>query len=96
MSVGHMVFVCLFCFFTSEHKDRKFAEVQWSEGEDSRKFSEVKTDQHGNPISTYSAVIQWRNGKKQRGGWPHYQGTVILDSGKLMLLWFKVKIVFST
>lgn len=44
MSVGHMVFVCLYCFFTSEHKDRKFAEVQWSEGEDSRKFSEVKTD----------------------------------------------------
>lgn len=80
--------------------------VQWSEGEDSGKHSEVKTDnirgyddskmdQHGDPISTYSAVIEWRHGKKQRGGWPHYRATVIFVSGKLMLLWFKVKIVLS-
>ncbi|XP_025766007.1 uncharacterized protein LOC112847801 [Oreochromis niloticus] len=34
-------------------------------------------DQHGNPISTYSAVTEWRHGKKQRGGWPHYRGTVV-------------------
>ncbi|KAL3969419.1 OTU domain-containing protein 5 [Sarotherodon galilaeus] len=34
-------------------------------------------DQHGNPISTYSAVIEWRHGKKQPGGWPHYRGTVV-------------------
>ncbi|XP_041850661.1 uncharacterized protein LOC121645932 [Melanotaenia boesemani] len=34
-------------------------------------------DQHGNPISTYSAVIEWRHGKRQRGGWPHYRGTVV-------------------
>lgn len=64
--------------------------VQWSEGEDYGKLSEVKTvnnddskmDQHGNPISTYSAVIEWRHGKKQRGGWPHYRGTVVFVSGK--------------
>ncbi|XP_076745687.1 uncharacterized protein LOC143420923 [Maylandia zebra] len=37
-------------------------------------------DQHGNPISTYSAVIEWRHGKKQRGGWPHYRGTVVFVS----------------
>ncbi|CAB1438866.1 unnamed protein product [Pleuronectes platessa] len=37
-------------------------------------------DQHGNPISTYSAVIEWRHGKKQRGGWPHYRATVIFVS----------------
>lgn len=77
--------------------------VQWSEGEDSGKFSEVKTDnirgyddskmdQHGNPISTYSAIVEWRHGKKQRGGWPHYRSTVVFVAGKLMLLWFKVKI----
>ncbi|CAB1435432.1 unnamed protein product [Pleuronectes platessa] len=59
-----------------EHKERKFAVVRWSEGEDCGKLSEVKTDnirryddskmdQHGNPISTYSAVIEWRHGKKQ-------------------------------
>ncbi|KAM4568160.1 uncharacterized protein V3H82_012403 [Fundulus diaphanus] len=34
-------------------------------------------DQHGNPISTYSAIIEWRHGKKQPGGWPHYRGTVV-------------------
>lgn len=84
--------------------ERKFAVVQWSEGEDSGKLSKVKTDnirgyddskmdQHGNPISTYSAIIEWRHGKKQRGGWPHYRGTVIFVSGKLMLIRFKVKIV---
>lgn len=64
--------------------------VQWSEGEDYGKLSEVKTvnnddskmDQHGNPISAYSAVIEWRHGKKQRGGWPHYRGTVVFVSGK--------------
>ncbi|XP_061601696.1 uncharacterized protein LOC133463926 [Cololabis saira] len=71
--------------------ERKFAVVQWSEGEDSGKLSEVKTDtirgyddskmdQHGNPISTYSAVIEWRHGKKPRGGWPHYRGTVVFVS----------------
>ncbi|CAB1437365.1 unnamed protein product [Pleuronectes platessa] len=37
-------------------------------------------DQHGNPISTYSAVIEWRHGKNQRGGWPHYRATVICVS----------------
>ncbi|XP_038145797.1 uncharacterized protein LOC119786480 isoform X3 [Cyprinodon tularosa] len=71
-----------------EHKERKFAVVRWSEGEDAGKLSEVKTDnirryddsnmdQHGNPISTYSAIVEWRHGKKQRGGWPHYMGTVV-------------------
>ncbi|KAK7891105.1 hypothetical protein WMY93_023068 [Mugilogobius chulae] len=68
--------------------ERKFAVVRWSEGEDAGKLSEVKTDtirsyddskmdQQGNPIGTYSAVIEWRHGKKQRGGWPHYRGTVV-------------------
>ena len=61
-----------------------------------RRYDDSKMDQHGNPISTYSAVIEWRHGKKQRGGWPHYRATVICVSGKLMLLWFKVKIVLST
>lgn len=76
--------------------ERKFAVVRWSEGEDSGKLSEVKTDtirgyddskmdQHGNPITT-SAVIEWCHGKKQRGGWPHYRGTVVFVSGKLVLL----------
>lgn len=78
---------------------RKFAVVRWSEGEDCGKLSEIKTDairgyddskmdQDGNPISNYSAVIEWRQGKKQqRGGWPHYRGTVIFVSGKIQLLW---------
>lgn len=79
--------------------ERKFAVVQWSEGEDCGKLSEVKTDtirgyddskmdQHGNPISTYSAVMEWRHGKKPRGGWPHYRGTVVFVSGKFVLKWF--------
>ncbi|XP_077395476.1 uncharacterized protein LOC144031864 isoform X2 [Festucalex cinctus] len=68
--------------------ERKFAVVRWNEGEDAGKLSEIKTetirgyddskmDDHGNPIATYSAFIEWRHGKKQRGGWPHYRGTVI-------------------
>lgn len=57
--------------------ERKFAVVRWSEGEDFGK------DQDGNPFATYSAVIEWRHGRKQRGGWPHYRGTVIFVSGKL-------------
>ncbi|XP_036930491.1 uncharacterized protein LOC119023486 [Acanthopagrus latus] len=71
--------------------ERKFAVVQWSEGEDFGKLSEIKTDairgyddskmdHDGNPISNYSAVIEWRHGKKQRGGWPHYRGTIIFVS----------------
>ncbi|KAG7455569.1 hypothetical protein JOB18_010661 [Solea senegalensis] len=71
--------------------ERKFAVVQWSKGEDLGNFSEIKTDairryddskmdHDGNPISNYSAVIEWRHGKKQRGGWPHYRGTVIFVS----------------
>ncbi|XP_062247148.1 uncharacterized protein LOC133956255 isoform X2 [Platichthys flesus] len=71
----------------SKHMERKFAVVQWREGEDCGKLSEVKTDNirryddskmdlHGNPISTYSAVIEWRHGKKQCGGCPHYRATV--------------------
>lgn len=83
---------------TSEHMERKFAVVRWSEGEDSGKLSEVKTDtirgyddskmdQHGNPISTYSAVMEWCHGKKPQGGWPYYRGTVVFVSGKLVLKW---------
>ncbi|KAK7130514.1 hypothetical protein R3I93_020002 [Phoxinus phoxinus] len=71
--------------------ERKFAVVRWSEGEDFGKLSDIKTDvirgyddskmdQDGNPFATYSAVIEWRHGKKQRGGWPHYRGTVIFVS----------------
>lgn len=82
-----------------EHMERKFAVVRWSEGEDFGKLSDIKTDaikgyhdskmdQDGNPFATYSAVIEWRHGRKQRGGWPHYRGTVIFVSGKLELLWF--------
>ncbi|KAF4115038.1 hypothetical protein G5714_002527 [Onychostoma macrolepis] len=37
-------------------------------------------DQDGNTFATYSAVIEWRHGRKQRGGWPHYRGTVIFVS----------------
>ncbi|KAG5273758.1 hypothetical protein AALO_G00155160 [Alosa alosa] len=72
--------------------ERKFAVVQWIEGEDSGKFSDVKTDairsyddskmdQDGNPISPYSAFIEWRHGKKPKGGWPHYKGDVLFVSG---------------
>lgn len=68
--------------------------VRWSEGEDFGKLSDIKTDakrgyddskmdQDGNPFATYSAVIEWRHGRKQRGGWPHYRGTVIFVGGKL-------------
>ncbi|XP_038556740.1 uncharacterized protein LOC119889899 [Micropterus salmoides] len=71
--------------------ERKFAVVRWSEGEDYGKLSDIKTDaikgyhdskmdQDGNPFATYSAVIEWRHGRKQRGGWPHYRGTVIFVS----------------
>lgn len=78
--------------------ERKFAVVQWSEGEDLGKFSEIKTDairryddskmdHNGNPISNNSAVIEWHHGKKERGGWPHYRGTVIFGSGKIELGW---------
>ena len=53
--------------------------VQWSEGEDLGKFSKIKTDairgyddskmdHNGNPISNYSAVIEWRHGKKKKQG----------------------------
>lgn len=67
--------------------------VQWSEGEDAGMLSEVKTenilgyhdsnmDEHGNPITTYSAIIEWRHGRKQEGGWSHYRATVIFVSGK--------------
>lgn len=99
-SIGHLLIAKLsndlIYLITSEHM---FAVVRWSEGEDSGKLSEVNTDtirryddskmdQHGNPISTYSAVIEWCHGKKQQGGWPHYRGTVAFVSGKLVLLWF--------
>lgn len=68
--------------------ERKFAVIQWSEGQDSGKFSDVKIDsirgyddskmdQHGNPFAPYSAVVEWRHGKKPRGGWPHYRGTIV-------------------
>lgn len=57
------------------------------------KYSDVKTDaiqgyddtkmeDNGNPISTYSAYIEWRHGRKPRGGWPHYRGHVVFVSGK--------------
>ncbi|KAK0155079.1 hypothetical protein N1851_002595 [Merluccius polli] len=71
--------------------ERTFAVVQWIEGEDSGKFSDVKTDairnyddskmdQDGSPISPYSAFIEWRHGKRRKGGWPHYKGDVLFVS----------------
>lgn len=56
--------------------ERKFAVVWWSEGEDFGKLSDIKTDairgyddskmdQDWNPVSPYSAVIEWHHGKKQ-------------------------------
>ncbi|XP_059361703.1 uncharacterized protein LOC132099288 [Carassius carassius] len=83
-----MIFIYLIIL---EHMERKFAVVRWSEGEDFGKLSDIKTDvirgyddskmdQDGNPFATYSAVIEWRHGRKQRGGWPHYRGTVIFVS----------------
>ncbi|KAL0974044.1 hypothetical protein UPYG_G00214670 [Umbra pygmaea] len=76
---------------STEHMERRFAVVRWSEGEDFGNLSDIKTDairgyddakmdQDGNPISTYSAVIEWPHGRKQRGGWPHYRGIVIFVS----------------
>ena len=77
--------------------ERSFAVVQWIEGEDSGKFSDVKTDairnyddskmdQDGSPISSpYSAFIEWRHGKRRKGGWPHYKGDVLFVSGKFVL-----------
>ena len=55
--------------------ERKFAVVQWSEEEDFGKLREIKTDairgyddskmdHDGNPISNYSAVIEWCHGIK--------------------------------
>lgn len=86
-----MIFIYLIIL---EHMERKFAVVRWSEGEDFGKLSDIRTDairgyddskmdQDGNPFATYSAVIEWCHGRKQRGGWPHYRGTVIFVSGKL-------------
>ncbi|KAK0151543.1 hypothetical protein N1851_007171 [Merluccius polli] len=71
--------------------ERTFAVVQWIEGVDSGKFSDVKTDairnyddskmdQDGSPISPYSAFIEWRHGKRRKGGWPHYKGDVLFVS----------------
>ncbi|KAA0722333.1 hypothetical protein E1301_Tti007211 [Triplophysa tibetana] len=72
--------------------ERRFAVVRWSEGGDCGKLSDLKTDairgyddskmyQDGNPFATYSAVVDWcQRRKQQRGGWPHYRGTVIFVS----------------
>ncbi|KAL2083015.1 hypothetical protein ACEWY4_020788 [Coilia grayii] len=37
-------------------------------------------DDDGNPISKYSAYIEWRHGRKPRGGWPHYRGHIVFVS----------------
>lgn len=71
---------------------RRFAVVQWTEGEDIGKYSDVKMDairyddtkmdEDGNPFSKYPGYIEWRHGRKPRGGWPHYRGHVIFVSGE--------------
>ncbi|XP_023809697.1 uncharacterized protein LOC111947331 [Oryzias latipes] len=87
--------------------ERKFAVVRWSEGKDAGKLSEVKTetirayddskmDQHGNPIVAYSAIVEWRHGKKPRGGWPHYRGTVLFVSATRFEATRKINLLLKT
>lgn len=66
---------------------RKFAVVEWTNGEDAGKLSEVKTDailsyddskldSNGYPHSEYLAVVEWQKGKKPKHGWPVYRASV--------------------
>lgn len=84
LSTGHLLIAKLsndlIYLITLEHMERKFAGVKGRIMGNSAKLK------HGNPISTYSAVIEWCHGKKQYGGWPHYRGTVVFVSGKLVLV----------
>ncbi|MGH0157561.1 UNVERIFIED_CONTAM: hypothetical protein FKN15_036183 [Acipenser sinensis] len=69
---------------------RRFALVQWKAGADKGKFSEVSTDavrnyndedfdEDGNPIEEgqTEAIVEWRQGKKQKHGWPLHAGAVL-------------------
>lgn len=64
--------------------------VQWKAGADKGKFSEVSTDavrnyndedfdEDGNPIEEgqTEAIVEWRQGKKQKHGWPLHAGAVL-------------------
>lgn len=78
----------------SEKPARKFAVVQWSEGDDDGKLSDVKTDAiigyddtkmgpDGLPLSPYQASIEWQRGKRPPGGYPHYAANVKFVTGKI-------------
>ncbi|RXN00398.1 hypothetical protein EOD39_9580 [Acipenser ruthenus] len=69
---------------------RRFALVQWKAGADKGKFSEVSTDavrnyndedfdKDGNPIEEgqAEAIVEWRQGKKQKQGWSLHAGAVL-------------------
>lgn len=72
---------------------RKFAVVEWINGEDAGSFSEVKTDairkyddtkldEEGYPHTYYAAVVEWQKGKKPRHGWPVYSASIKFVSSK--------------
>ncbi|XP_041930201.1 uncharacterized protein LOC121694223 isoform X2 [Alosa sapidissima] len=76
----------------AETPARKFAVVQWSEGDDKGKLSDVKTDAiiryddtkmgpDGLPLSLYLASVEWRRGKRPQGGYPHYAANVKFVTG---------------
>lgn len=72
---------------------RRFAVVEWCNGEDAGKYSEVKTnairsyddskfDENGYPQSDYVAIVEWQKGKKPKHGWPVYRASVKFVSSK--------------
>lgn len=78
----------------SEKPARKFAVVQWSEGDDSGKLSYVKTNAiigyddtrmgpDGLPLRPYQASIEWQRGKRPPGGYPYYAANVMFVTGKI-------------
>lgn len=84
LSIGHLLNAMLSNGLISRHTERNFAVVRRSDKGDSGKLSEAKTDtiagyndskmdQHEIPISTCSAAIEWRHGRRtaslQRHHW---------------------------
>lgn len=72
----------------SEKPARKFAVVQWSEGDDNGKLSDVKTDAIIGYDDTKMGPVglplsEWRLGKRPPGGYPHYAANVKFVTGKI-------------
>lgn len=78
---------------------RTFGVVEWMEGEDAGKLSDIRTDtiqryddskmdKNGNPIRPYVAYIEWRRGRKPKGGWPHFKANVLFVCGQLITVFY--------